>query len=333
MGGVLATPFDIIRLVAVPVFVWAAWRDLQTRRVPNEAWIPLLLTGVAFLPIEAWLAWGTPEWPFFSYPVAVGLGIVSPVVLGLWYLGGFGGGDAKAIITLAVLFPTYPTYYIAGSQYPLNTLPLGSVAVTVLTNATVGLLIVPLSLATWNTVNRRLNSVAPFGKPEPVERIDQLPGKLLENPHGLSMDGLDLDALRMYLRWRGITVSDVCEHTEQIRRPGTVPSDTHDPTDGAVRHSDRKRADRSTPASHRSYERHTEPSQTDDEWGAQQFLEEIERHAYDTSANDLRDGLEVLAAKDTVWVSPGLPFLIPVTLGLITALAYGNIVFGVAQFI
>lgn len=338
IGVMLATPLDIIRLLAIPVFIWAAWRDHQTRRVSNKAWIPLLVIGVLFLPIEAWLAWGTSEWVFFIYPAAGGLLIVVPSVVALWSLGGFGGADAKAIITLAVLFPTYPAYYIAGSQFPLVKMTVDSVAFSVLANATVALLIVPASLVMWNVWNGNVNKVALVGKPEPVERVDQLPGKLLETPDGLDTSGLDLDALRMYLRWRGITLSDVRDHTSQIRRPGAVPADPNDPTDGAVRSDDRQRADKKVIhsdflASTPDYGALSEPSPNDDEWGAERFLDETDKYVYGTTPEGLRDGLEVLAADETVWVSPGLPFLIPVAVGLVTTLTYGNVLFGLVQYI
>ena len=63
----------------------------------------------------------------------------------------------------------------------------------------------------------------------------------------------------------------------------------------------------------------------DDEWGAQAFLDDIEGDAYGTTPEKLRDGLEVLVAEDVVWVSPGLPFIVPMFLGLVVSLVYGDL--------
>ena len=42
----------------------------------------------------------------------------------------------------------------------------------------------------------------------------------------------------------------------------------------------------------------------------------------------LRTGLERLSSNDTVWVSPGIPFLVPLFMGTILALTAGNILIG-----
>jgi preflagellin peptidase FlaK len=36
----------------------------------------------------------------------------------------------------------------------------------------------------------------------------------------------------------------------------------------------------------------------------------------------------VVATRDAVWYSPGIPFIVPVFLGLIVALLYGDLLFG-----
>ncbi|ELY54898.1 A24 family peptidase C-terminal domain-containing protein, partial [Natronolimnohabitans innermongolicus] len=66
----------------------------------------------------------------------------------------------------------------------------------------------------------------------------------------------------------------------------------------------------------------------DDPWGADAFLEDIDGTAYGTRAGELREGLDVLASKETVWISPGTPFLVPVFLGLLVALLYGDLLVG-----
>ena len=45
----VATGPDLLRLLAVPVFAWAAYRDLRTRRVPNWTWYPLVVVGLVAL--------------------------------------------------------------------------------------------------------------------------------------------------------------------------------------------------------------------------------------------------------------------------------------------
>jgi len=66
----------------------------------------------------------------------------------------------------------------------------------------------------------------------------------------------------------------------------------------------------------------------DDPWGADAFLEDIDGSAYGTTPETLREGLDVLATEETVWISPGTPFLVPVFAGLVIALVYGDLLLG-----
>jgi len=102
---------DLLRLLAVPVFGWAAWRDIRTRRVPNRTWLPLLVLGTVTLAWEGWLVYNgsTPMYvneQRYLFRVAFSLGFLVPLSYGFWWIGGFGGADAKALIVLALLFPT-----------------------------------------------------------------------------------------------------------------------------------------------------------------------------------------------------------------------------------
>jgi preflagellin peptidase FlaK len=38
--------------------------------------------------------------------------------------------------------------------------------------------------------------------------------------------------------------------------------------------------------------------------------------------------LEVLATRDRVWYSPGIPFVVPMFAGLVVGLVYGDLLFG-----
>ena len=66
---------------------------------------------------------------------------------------------------------------------------------------------------------------------------------------------------------------------------------------------------------------------TADPWGAEAFLDDIEGSAYGTDPETLRDGLELLVGTDEAWVSPGIPFLVPMFVGLVAALTYGDVLY------
>ncbi|MFB6118255.1 prepilin peptidase [Halosegnis sp.] len=315
----------LCRLFALPVFALAAYRDVQTRRVRNELWVPLVALGLVLLVADAATALEADavRRRLFLVHVGVSLGFVAPLGYAFWRVGGFGGADAKAIITLAVVFPEFPAYYLPGAVLPLVRPPLGVLSMTVLSNAVVVGATFPLALATRNLLDGHLRPLAFVGRPVSVPAVATEHGSLLETPDGLTRDGLDLDALRMYLRWRRATLSDLRADPDWYRDPASLPPEDErgDPTDGALTAGPpvTDGGDASEPAVRRI--------EHEDSWGAAAFLAALEGTAYGTTPEELRDGLDLLVARDEVWLTPGLPFIVPTFLGLVVAVTYGDLLF------
>ncbi|WP_049890895.1 A24 family peptidase [Natrinema versiforme] len=339
IAGAVATGPDLLRLVAVPVFALVAYRDIETRRVSSTVWIPLALLGAVLLCWDARLAWaaGGNAWTYeFLIPTAISLGLVVPIAYLFWWFGGFGGADAKALLVLAVLFPTFPEYALGSWTFPLaGPTNVGTFSFTILTNAVLVGIALPLALAVRNAAAGRIAPVMFVGWPISWDRVPETHGRLLSTPAGLSRAGLDLDALRMYLRWRGLSLAELRDAPERYRNPATLPAEPNSPTDGAVAADSQTRsdggalesvADNETPAAESESE--TRPADYDDPWGADAFLADIDGSAYGTTPETLREGLEVLADEETVWISPGTPFLVPVFVGLVIALVYGDLLLG-----
>ena len=320
----MPTPLvDIVRLVAVPALGWAAYRDVKTRRVPNDLWYPLALLALALLGVEAFqlaAGGGGPSFQLFLVRVAVSVLVVIPLTYGFWYFGGFGGADAKAFMMLALLLPTYPTYVVAGSVFPFYQSQIGVFSLTVLTNTVILALGYPLVLALRNLLAGEVSPLIFIGRAVPVEDLPETHGSLLQDPDGFSRNGLDLDALRMYLRWRGLTLTDVRRH-EALRNPETLPDEPNDPGDGRVEPEVDLREPPATPEPVVAADGGVDP------WGASAFLSAIEGSAYGTTPQKLRDGLEVVRTEDEVWVTPGVPFIVPTFLGLVVALTVGDILY------
>ncbi|WP_247730409.1 A24 family peptidase [Halovivax limisalsi] len=346
LAFVSASVPDLLRLLALPVFVWAAVLDVRTRRVPSEAWIPLGVLGAVLLVWDGWTAYAADvhTWQAFLLPAATSLGFVVALAYLFWWFGGFGGADAKAVMILAMVFPVVPSYELVGVTFPLaggdELLPF---SLSILANGVLVGLAVPVGLAIRNALAGRFTPAMILGWPVSAERVETTHGRLLETPTGTTLSGLDLDALRMYLRWRGLTLSDVRADPDRYRDPASLPAEPNPPTDGAV--------DVERPATDGGAETGAtdEPEANDgaaigenvdvtddvvvdastdavtDPWGADAFLDSIDGSAYGTSPEQLRDGLDVLAETETAWVSPGTPFLLPLLAGLVIALVYGDL--------
>ncbi|MFB6299418.1 MAG: prepilin peptidase [Halobacteriales archaeon] len=321
----MATSADVLRLVAIPILGWAAWRDHHTRRVPNRVWIPLVVVALVALGLDIVRVLDEPAYITRSFAIrtAISIGFLIPVAYAFWWFGGFGGADAKALMVLAVLFPVYPTYELAGLVFPLSVPPLGVFSISVLTNAVILGFAYPIALAVRNLLAGEIGLPMFIGRRVAWTELPTTHGRLLETPTGMTRQGLDLDALRMYLRWRGLSLTTLRDHAEQARDPATLPTDPNPPTDGAVKTTAdtgngtiafTKMAD--NPQANDAYP---------DPWGAERFLASVDGNAYGTTAPQLRQALDLLVEADVVWVSPGIPFLLPLFTGLLVTLAYGDL--------
>lgn len=326
----MPTPLvDIVRLVAVPALGWAAYRDVKTRRVPNDLWHPLALLAAVLLVVEGFQRWSGAD-PFafrlFLVRVMISIILVIPLTYGFWYFGGFGGADAKAFMMLALLLPTYPTYILGGYVFPFYQSQIGVFSLTVLTNTVILALGYPLVLGVRNLAVGEVSPLIFIGRAVPVEKLPETHGSLLEDPDGFTRNGLDLDALRMYLRWRGLTLTDLREH-EALRNPETLPDEPNEPGDGRIDPTIDAREPPATP------EPVVEPDGGPDPWGASAFLASIEGSAYGTTPEKLRRGIEIIREKDELWVTPGVPFIVPTFVGLLVALTFGDLLFAVMLII
>jgi preflagellin peptidase FlaK len=75
------------------------------------------------------------------------------------------------------------------------------------------------------------------------------------------------------------------------------------------------------------------PIDADDPWGAAAFLAAIDSSAYGTTPEQLRAGLDVLAERETVWLTPGLPFIVPMAVGLVVGLLYGDLLYALLAIV
>jgi preflagellin peptidase FlaK len=364
-GSVFANVPDLLRLLVLPFFAVIAWRDIKTRRVPNRVWYPLAVLAVVLLVWDTFtiLTGDVSRFEHRRYFIQVGIsiGFLIPLSYVFWLLGGFGGADAKAFMVLAILLPTFPEYNFGefGIEGALATLPVvqtnvGVFALTVLSNTVLFGALYPVALAARNGLTGYVSPGMFVAKPIRWEEATEEYGTMLEFEDrrltdDLSLSGLrsyfswrslDLDALRMYLQWRGCTLAELREDGETYRDPASLPEDPNPPGDGSmagenstdtpddVAVTDGGSAPEDEPADGAD---DTEDEDTaveyDDPWGAEAFLDDIEGSAYGTTPEVLRNGLDTLVSDDVVWISPGIPFLVPMFVGLLVAFTYGDLLF------
>jgi preflagellin peptidase FlaK len=243
---------------------------------------------------------------------------------------------------------------------------LGVFAVTILSNTVVMGALYPGALAVRNALTGQFSPGMFVGKPVRWDAVTEEYGTILEFPDRRFRDdlslagisefsnwrGLDLDALRMYLQWRGVTLEQLREDPDWYRNPASLSDEQNPPGDGSITgespdslaHSDARErtaaVENSITANGAGNEAtavEDEPpdveASTDeaepDEWAAEAFLDDIEGSAYGTTPETLRNSLDALTTRETVWISPGIPFLVPLFVGLLAAFVYGDVLFAI----
>jgi len=136
-------------LFSMPFLLYSCYTDLNSRRVSNKVWKYMLASGSVFVFYEVFTGGVSYLKPLILSGVVVFVSIYI-----LFQLGAFGGGDAKGLIVLSILFPLYPFFNFSGEAFPLLGIPaVGLFAFTVLGNALLLTIFVPLGMFCYNLLH------------------------------------------------------------------------------------------------------------------------------------------------------------------------------------
>jgi len=188
----------------------------------------------------------------------VSAGLIFVLVYILFQMGTFGGADAKSLIVISIILPTYPAFSAFGYHFPLNEPLIDLFSFGILGNAVLLTIIVPLGLAAYN-----------------IFRM----GFHIDNP------------LYIFIGYKS-RISDLADkHIKLIQ----------------------------------SYE--------DDNGQIKFRFKRGGLEINDSVISTLKALLEKGLIKDEVWVTPGLPFMIPITLGFFVALSYGDMITELTKYL
>ncbi|HDM36166.1 MAG TPA: peptidase A24 [Candidatus Syntrophoarchaeum butanivorans] len=139
----------IREVLAIPFLLYACYSDIKWRRVTNKLWIPMIGLGVPFLIVD-FIEKGINS----ILPALISIVLVFLLVYALYYLGVFGGADAKALISISILIPFYPSLNIFGYHLPFYGLPIHQIfALSVLGNGVLIGVIIPIALFIHNSIS------------------------------------------------------------------------------------------------------------------------------------------------------------------------------------
>lgn len=331
---------DLLRLVAIPGILWAAWSDYQVRRVDRRLWVLLILLGtvatiwqiLSLAPLSSSVEQEILERLVWTPVVS---GVIAALLTQQRVIG---GADAKALFTLALLFPATHLYSVPGLSVPL---PIATgryeiLFVSIITNSFIFGFYYVLSLWAENFLAGERDPSALSTKRYAIEDLDRAVGQLRVTSQEAERDGeqgvttssviLDADTLRMYLRWRGESL-DSLQASDSLRDPKTITT-TYQVGTGAIPPRPNRIKWLPLPEGTDVEQRpviSTDGGSSDDPWGAERFFDEIDHYGYGDRPQTLRAGLEYITSHESVRVQPAFPLLVPLLFGLLTALTAGSL--------
>lgn len=244
-------------IMALMILLYASWSDYRLREVSDRAWAVLAPAGLVLTLLHILLT----RQNHLLITLALSSLIVSALSIALFYLGFFGGADAKALISLSLTFP-YPSSLLKphlDAIFPLF-------AISILNNTVLFAALSAIYIATRNVLWRIRTGERLF------QGLEEEPSwkKLLALITGYKVEASKLqNTLYLY------PLEDLVEAE-----------------DGGIKRRLRVfvRADEEREAG----------------------ISNIKKYSG--------------ALSDMVWVTPGLPLLVFMTIGLVTALFLGDIV-------
>src|SRR4030066_238294 len=80
--------------------LYASWSDYKTREVSNRVWVIYAPIALSF-SLAGFLLFDPSRLPFFG----LSFGVTAAIAILLFYTGGFGGADSKALMCIALALP------------------------------------------------------------------------------------------------------------------------------------------------------------------------------------------------------------------------------------
>ncbi|AKB53412.1 MULTISPECIES: A24 family peptidase C-terminal domain-containing protein [Methanosarcina] len=236
---------------SVPFLLYSCYSDLNSRRVSNKVWKYMLASGSGFVFYEI-----LTDGLSYLMPLLLSGVLVFTAVYLLFQFGAFGGGDAKGLIVLSILFPSYPVFSFSEKIYPLLGVPqIGLFTFTVLGNALLMTILVPLGMFGYNLLHF---------SPE-----------MIKNP------------LYMFIGYR-------------------------------------------TEISSLKYKKHLgllEKFELDESGSLKKTFSRTGLNFDADQKPELEEYLKKGLIEKDIWVTPGLPFMLSITAGFITAVVFGDLIF------
>jgi preflagellin peptidase FlaK len=255
-------------MLSLIFLAYASWSDYKTREVSNRVWLFYAPPAFALTFTELFLS-DLSTLPFYG----LCFGLTAAFAIILFYAGGFGGADAKALMCLALALPFYPQELLKPLSIQVSPTMQLLFPLAVFSNSILLAALTAIYMLIHNVLWHRKT-----GKPlfEGEQKNASIGRKIL-----VLITSYKMSVKKLKEKWHIYPMEDL-EKTENkaVRKIVVLPKDK-------------------------------------------------ER---DAIVERLADAVKAGEIQDMVWATPGLPMLIFITVGLIIALVFGDMVWMLVSF-
>ena len=246
--------------VTMAILIYASWNDFKTREVSNWVWVIYAPIALA-LSLAEFLLYDPSKLLLFGVSVGFTIGLAFL----LFYSGGFGGADSKALMCIAMALPFAPTAFTPAfgiSPTSQFIFPLTIFSNGVLFAAATGIYMIGRNVVWHKKMGKKMFT-----------------GSLAEESIGkkilVLITGYRVPIAKLQAKWHIFPMEDFKESENGLERKLVV-----------VPHDEGR----------------------------------------DEIVDRLSNAAKARKIDNYVWATPGLPLLIFITLGLIVALLFGDVV-------
>ncbi len=194
---------------------YASWSDYKTREVSNRVWAYYAPIALGLSLVQLFL-YEPSQLPFF----ALSFGLTAGFALLLFYTGGFGGADSKALMCIALALPFAPQLlfkpFLADAISPLSQMVF---PLTILSNSVLFAAATGVYMIFHNIIWHKRNRTKMFGGTLASESV----GKKIV----VLVTGYKVKIAKLKEKWHIFPMEDMVENSDQPlkRKLVLVPRD------------------------------------------------------------------------------------------------------------
>ncbi len=351
---------DILKILfCIPFLIYSCYSDIKTRRVSNKVWLVMLAGNVLFILYDISI-YGLPYLYDFSKHnlpflprLAISAGLMYlflvfyELLSKLTHSRMMGGADAKLLLVISIIFPVYPALRLLDYNFPAVA-PLNFFAFSVLGDAVFVAILIPMGFALYNIHNMGFHAdkFAYFFLGYKMKITD------LENKHvwiiqdfeetngktksNFKRSGIEVNGDYLFT-WDKIPGNDSERLIEYLKEDAGI--------DWAKQAKVEKTGDGKTirvfnetnSLTLKLNDEKTKVNLEIDNIANKELavkIEDGELNIYEGYIiPKLKNFLERGLIKDEIWVTPKLPFMIPLTFGFFIAVFYGDLIFELTKYL